>query len=190
MARHRYDTRGIVLARTHTGEANTLLALLTSDVGLVQARAQSVRKSGAKLAPALVTLAESRVVLVRGKEGWRLAGAVLEESWFKRLQSPETRAAAVRVSGLVLRLVAGEVQDTELLPIMRGFLEALATLPADMHDAVEILAVLQILAALGLDAGEVPEGAQAFASSARSVARERRAEYVARINQDIAASGL
>ena len=83
--RHKYETRGIVLSRSPVGEASSFVTLLTSELGLVRALAQSVRRPGAKLAPALATLAESSVVLVRGKEGWRLAGAVLEESWLEKL---------------------------------------------------------------------------------------------------------
>jgi len=187
--RHKYDTRGLVLARMHVGEANTIVIVLTPDLGLVHARAQSLRKPGAKLAAALATLVESDVVLVRGKEGWRITGAVLRENWFERLGNKETRVRASRVSGLFLRLVAGETPDTELFPIMRGFLEALAQLPTESHEAAEILAVLRTLAVLGLDTGEIPGGAD-FSSPLLATVFKDRALYVARINAGIAASGL
>lgn len=188
--RHKYETSGIVLSRAHVGEATTLVTLLTPDLGLVQARAQSVRKPGAKLAAALTTLTESDVVLVRGKEGWRVTGAVLEENWFIRLPNVATQEMVARVSGLLLRLVAGETQDVELFPIMKGFLEALTTLPPDLHEAVEILVVLRALAALGLDAGEIPGDASEFTPAQLATILESRMEYVARINNGIAASGL
>ncbi|HUY05299.1 MAG TPA: recombination protein O N-terminal domain-containing protein [Candidatus Paceibacterota bacterium] len=188
--RHKYETRGLVLARTHGGEANTFVALLTSDLGLVHARAQSLRKTGAKLAAALATLAESEIVLVRGKEGWRVTGAVLDESWFAQLERAAARGRVARVSGLLLRLVAGETQDAEIFPIMRGFLEALATVPDDLLEAVEILAVLRVLAALGLDTGDIPGTAADFAPTLLTTVVEDRKTYVARINTGIAASGL
>lgn len=183
--RHKYETLGLVLARTHVGEANTFVTLITADLGLVHARVQSLRKPGAKLASALVTLAESEVVLVRGKDGWRVTGAVLVENWFARLANREAHARVARVSGLFLRLVVGETQEAELFTIMRGFLEALAQLPEENHEAVEILAVLRTLAVLGLDTGEIPSGANAFAAIL-----DDRTAYVARINTGIAASGL
>ena len=189
--RVKYTTRGIVLARTHVGEANTLVAMLTEDVGLVFARAQSLRKPGAKLAAALATFAESELVLVRGKEGWRVAGAVLGENWFQRLPSPDTRAAAARVSGLLLRLVAGEAQDSVLFPIVRAFLISLTDVPPEQREAAEILAVLRLLAALGLDSGPIPgERAEDFSRHALSEAFEGHAVFVKRINAGIAASGL
>lgn len=188
--RHKYDTRALVLARAHTGEATTFLTLLTPDLGLVYARAQSVRKPGAKLAASLATLVESDVVLVRGKEGWRVAGAVLEENWFQKLPSASTRERAARVSGLLLRLIAGEERDSLLFTITKGMLSALAVFPEDAHEAIEILAVLRALSALGLDSGEIPGEAADFASPFLADVFKNRTKYIARINTGIAASGL
>lgn len=188
--RYRYETRGIVLSRMHSGEANAFLTLITPGLGLVRVRAQSIRRSGAKLAAALATFAESSCVLVRGKEDWRIAGAVLEENWFTRVRQASARSVAARVSSLLLRLVAGEAQDTELFPIVVGFLEALSRLPEDTYEAVEALAVLRILSALGLDAGEIPGEASEFTPGLLAEIGAARADYIARVNRGIAASGL
>ncbi|MDD2657109.1 MAG: recombination protein O N-terminal domain-containing protein [Candidatus Pacebacteria bacterium] len=188
--RHKYDTRGIVLSRSPIGESSSFVTLLTPELGLVRALAQSVRKSNAKLASSLVTFAESSVVLVRGRDGWRIAGAVLEENWFARVTRARAREAAVRVSGLLLRLVAGEAQEAELFPIMRGFLEALATLPQSEDESLEALAALRVLAALGLDAGEIPGEKSAFTPTVLDTIKHGRADYIARINRGIEASGL
>src|SRR3989344_3293576 len=99
--RHKYETRGIVLSRSPLGEANSFVTLLTPDLGLVRARAQGLRRSGAKLAAALATFAESEIVLLRGKEHWRIAGAVLEENWFSRIQGAGPRVKAARACGLL-----------------------------------------------------------------------------------------
>ena len=188
--RHKYETRGIVLARAHTGEATTLVTLLTADLGLVQARAQSLRKSGAKLSSSLATFAESSVVLVRGREGWRLSGAVLEENWFARLQDAGELPRATRVSTLVLRLVAGEAHDTHLFPIMQGFFRALSESPRELCEAAEVLAGLRSLAALGLDSGTLPGEASVFSPPLLTEVAESRAAFIARINRGITASGL
>ncbi len=179
--RHKYETRAIVLSRSPVGEASAFLILLTSDLGLVRALTQGARKSGAKLAHALTTLAESDVVLVRGKDGWRLAGAVLAENWFARLGTAPSRARAGRIASLLLRLITGEAHDQKLFPIIRNFFEALSTVSDEMHEAAEILAALRILAALGLDAGEVPNIAEIV---------KNRTAHIARINHGLEASGL
>lgn len=188
--RHKYETLGIVLGRTSLGEANTLVTLVAPGLGLVRARAQGLRKSGAKLAAALATFAESDLVLVRGKEGWRIAGAVLAENWFSRMRHPTSRARAARVSGLVVRLVAGEAHDLMLFPIVNGFFEALALLPEEHHEAAELLAVLRVLGVLGLDAGVVQGDECLFTLEMLVTVASHRTDYISRINEGIAASGL
>ncbi|MCX6786276.1 MAG: recombination protein O N-terminal domain-containing protein [Candidatus Kaiserbacteria bacterium] len=188
--RHKYETRGIVLSRTPAGEMNAIVTVLTQDIGLVRARAQGVRRPGAKLAHALTTFSESELILVRGKENWRVAGAVLKENWFLRIRNTAPRERAARVSGLLLRLVAGETNDSDLFLIMRGFFESLATLHEDTHEAVEILAVLRFLAVLGLDAEEISRKVSLFAPEMLADITKNRTKYITRINRGIEASGL
>lgn len=188
--RYKYETRGIVLSRAPSGEANAYVTLITAGLGLVQARAQGVRRPGAKLAAALVTCAESDLVLVRGKEGWRVTGAVLGENWFTKIAHIASHRRAARVSGLLLRLVTGETHDPALFPIVSGFFEALAVHPEETHEAAEVLVVLRILATLGLDAGEIPGEASVFAPELLAMVEAERTSYIARINRGIEASGL
>lgn len=188
--RHKYETRGIVLSRTLIGEASSFVTLLTAELGVVRVLVQSVRKTGAKLAPALVTFAESSFVLVRGRDGWRLAGAVLEVNWFKQLTHTESRQRAGRICGLLLRLVPGEAHDSLLFSIVSAFFKALSVLPLETHEAVEILAALRIVTVLGFEKDDLPEGASLFAESVLVATIQNRTSYIARINQGIAASGL
>lgn len=182
--RHKYVTRAIVLARAPLAESASLITLLTEEFGLVRARAEGLRKPGAKLAHALQTLDACEVTLVRGKEGWRLSGALLVRSWFKEL-SHDARARAGRVAGLLLRLVHGEAADALLYGIYAQFLESLPALTEEEQDAAECFAALRLLAALGLDAGAIPDD-RGYAP----LAPEERRALVTRINHGIAASGL
>ena len=188
--RHKSETRGIVLSRSPLGEANAFVTLLTPELGLVRARAQGVRRPGATLAAALTTFPQSSVVLVRGREGWRIAGSVLEENWFRGMQNAQQRRRASRVSGLLLRLVAGEAHDAALFPVIRGFLGALAELPEEEHEAAEVLAALLMLSALGLDTGKISSEAFAFTPVILARIEKERPRYIARINRGIEASGL
>jgi len=188
--RHKYDTEAIVLSRSPLGEANALVTLITPHLGVVRARAQGLRKPGAKLSAALVTFSHSNVVLVRGKEGWRITGAIQKINWFEQLSRPEARARASRVNGLLLRLIAGEAHDREMFSIIQAFFEAVGQLSETEQEAAEMLVVLRILAALGLDAGEIPGKLTSFDSEWLRAVEENHMTYVARINQGIAASGL
>jgi recombinational DNA repair protein (RecF pathway) len=188
--RHKYETRGIVLSRSSVGEASTFITILTEDLGLVRALTQGVRRSGAKLAPALTTFAESSVILVRGKEGWRLTGAVLEENWFIQMPSVLARTRAARVGGLLLRLVADEADDHKLFLILKGFFNALTVLPEENHEAAEVLAAIRSLAALGLDQGGIPGEMATFTEPLLDDVLKERTKYIARINHGITVSGL
>ena len=170
--RHKYETRGIVLSRTPLGEANALITLLTPDLGFVHARAQGLRRPGAKLAAALATFAESSLVLVRGRESWRVAGAVLEENWFIRLCRSEPRMRAARISRLLVRLVEDANRD----------------LTRFMH--TQPLEYFRVLAALGFDAGTVPGETSVFAPALLTEIMKNRTSYITRINRGITASEL
>lgn len=151
---------------------------------MLRARAEGLRKPGAKLAHALQTLDACEVTLVRGKEGWRLSGALLEERWFEKLDR-KGRERAGRVNGLLLRLVQGETNDTFLFSIFMRFLEALSGREEEGQDAVECFTALRILASLGLDAGTIPDD-----NEYAPLEPEERRTLVTRINRGITASGL
>lgn len=187
--RPRYDIHALVLARTPVAEASTLLHLLTSEFGLVRARAQGLRKPGAKLACATQTLAEFEAILVRGKDTWRLSGATLIRSRFREL-SADARARAGRIAHLILRLVHGEMRDPALYDAFTAYLRALPTLSEADADAAECVAVLSILRALGLDAGNIPGKQLPYGKKALKEVTDSRRSYILRINHGIAASGL
>lgn len=187
--RPRYNTSAIVLARTPLAEASTLLYALTSEFGLVKARAQGVRKPGAKLAPAVQTLTEHDAILVRGKDGWRLSGAVLTYNWFEQLSSANRKRAG-RVARLLLRLVQGETTDPEFFTHYRSFIQALTTLGEEEADSAEHIVALRLLQTLGLDAGDIPGDGSAYDTETLARLQSDKRTYVLRINRGISASGL
>lgn len=188
--RHKYESRGIVFSRQPLGEANALVTVLTPHLGLIRARAQGVRKSGAKLAVALTTFAESELVLVRGKEGWRIAGAVLVEQWARRLEDATARARAVRVCGLLSRLLASEVRDADLFMTVQGFFDSLIHTPPELHEAAELLVVERALTLLGFAPPSTLDQTDRYTQEVLRLVEADRAGYISRINQGISASGL
>ncbi|HWH06993.1 MAG TPA: DNA repair protein RecO [Candidatus Paceibacterota bacterium] len=188
--RHKYATEAIVLSRTPQSEANLLITLVTKELGLVRARAQGVRKPAAKLAAALQTFAGSDVVLVRGKEGWRVSGAILAYDYFAPLTF-SMRACAGRVAGLMLRLASNDSNEPELYELFEELLRVLPSLSSQEEEDAEVLAALSLLSLLGLDAGgEVPKEGGRYGALAREYAQKHRKDLIARINRGIQASGL
>lgn len=187
--RPKYPSRAIVLARYPLGEANISLVLLTPEFGLVRARAQGLRKPGAKLASALQTFTECEAVLVRGKDGWRLSGAVRIENWARKL-SGRAKERAGRIASLILRLVRGETGDPTIFFVCNDFLVSLCELSEEHQELAEVVAALAILNDLGLDDGEVPESALAFTPDALTALMPSKKELILRVNRGILASGL
>ena len=174
--RHKYVTRAIVLNRFPARESGLVLTLLTEDFGLVRARAEGLRKSGAKLASSLQTLCECDVTLVRGKDGWRLTGALLSENRFRSLDAL-ARECAARTAALFLRLMPPDAHEPGFFMLYTDFLRELSLVGQDAHDAPECAIALSLLAMLGLDPGP-------------SVETLDRNDSIVRINRGIAASGL
>ena len=174
--RHKYVTRAIVLNRFPARESGLTLTLLTEDFGLVRARAEGLRKSGAKLASSLQTLCECDVTLVRGKDGWRLTGALLSENRFRGLAVP-ARASAARVAALFLRLMPPDAHEPGFFILYADFLKRLPVLGQEEQDTLECTVALSLLGMLGLDEGT-------------SVEILDKNDTIVRVNRGIAASGL
>jgi len=187
--RHKYATRAIVLGRTPLGEESISASLLTEDFGLIRARSQGARKRGSKMSAGLQTLSSADVTLLRGKDGWRMAGSVLEVNWARKLGTDARRRAA-RVFDLAERLIRGEREDVEVFGSLSAFLEALPSRAPDDQEALEALAVMRLLQRLGFDAGDTFGESDDYSDAAVQGAREARAHLISRINRGIAASGL
>ncbi|MBP6868708.1 MAG: recombination protein O N-terminal domain-containing protein [Candidatus Pacebacteria bacterium] len=187
--RHKYQTLGVILSRKDHGEANVLVSILTPELGLVRARVQGVRKSGAKLATGITTLAISSCTLVRGKEGWRLVGALNERNDVRAL-SFEGREVLGRVAFLIDRLVKGESRDARLFTVFYTLLNTLCAYTGSEYEPYEYLAVLYILSLQGVEGGEGLGNTYAFTEDDLKYVREHSREVISRINTGIHASGL
>ncbi len=64
---NRYNTRGIVLARTNYGEADRILTFLTPDQGKLKAIAKGVRRQKSKLAGGIELFSVSDLGLIAGR---------------------------------------------------------------------------------------------------------------------------
>jgi len=191
--RHKYLTPALVLARTPLAEASSLVTVVTPEFGIIRGRAQGLRKPGAKMSAGLQTFCEADVSMVRGKEGWRMTGAILAKNWANVLPK-EACVRAGRVVELALRLTHGESMDTgaALFKIFTGYLAVLADAARtdDEHDAAELLAVLRVLRSLGLVADPIPGDDGQFDTETLALVHADRKSFITRINSGIEASGL
>lgn len=143
----KHITEGIVLGKRGIGEANTLLFVLTKDLGLLRAKATSSRREASKLRYGLEPLSWGRYTFVHGRQEWRLTGA---DEVSRELSSATVaqRRRLGQVSRLLMRLVLGAEHTPELYKTVKeGFL-TLAHVEENA-DSVECVLVLRLLAHLG-----------------------------------------
>ncbi len=144
-----FITDGIVLNKRGVGEANTLVTLLTLEMGLVCVFARSARFDRSKLRYGLEAMTQARFSMVRGKYEWKLTGLERHSRTFLT-ESSSRRSASGRVARLLLRLIHGEEPLPELYATVAEGLEYLARATTDQDaDSIECVLVLRILAQLG-----------------------------------------
>lgn len=72
-----YRTHAFILAHKERGEADYSITLYTQKFGLIHAFAQGLRKPAAKLQGHLELFSEADVIIVPGRTGYRITGALL-----------------------------------------------------------------------------------------------------------------
>lgn len=137
----KYHTEALVLGDRESGESDRTYELYTRDFGLVRARASAVRKESSKMRYALQKYAQCAVSLVRGKRGWRVAGAVAGASLCS--------SAFARISELALRLVHGQERNVYIYEALAQAHQEFAAREAHMHPIIEIVCVARLLYGLG-----------------------------------------
>ncbi|MBI4156049.1 MAG: recombination protein O N-terminal domain-containing protein [Candidatus Zambryskibacteria bacterium] len=163
MAYHIYTTEGIILKALPFGEANVLLYILTKDLGLIVASAQSSRLLKSKLRHGLQEYAHITASLVKGRNGWKLTDVSEKGSFFFDLPKPYTQCM-VQVFFVLLKTIIGEMPQPAIFETVRTGSEFLAKTFANANvrpteaelrirendiKNFEILLVLRILYELG-----------------------------------------
>lgn len=148
-----YHTEGIVLESHAVGEASKVFSLFTKELGVLHARAQSVREMRSKLRYSLQDFSLASFDLVRGKNGWRITNAIGEENLavFPSEKRKDALGMFKRVTTLLLRLSHGEEKDASLFECLAMSFRTLKneTMPARAIKDMEALLVMRILHRLG-----------------------------------------
>ncbi len=143
---HKYHTDVIVLGSREIAESDRTMILFSRDFGLVRARASAVRSEKSKMRYAMQHYTYANCSLVKGKRGWRVAGATAI-----RIAGQDTRgvAAFARIAELVTRLVHGEEKSDYLFAALLEAHQELMQASAEAYGMIEIVCVARVLFALG-----------------------------------------
>jgi len=189
-----FVTDGIVLQKRGVGESNSLIVLLTDELGLVRALARSARAEKSKLRYGLEPLSRGTFSLIRGKYEWKLVGAESVSSAYISSALGRRRTAA-RATRLLLRLINGEEpMPTLYQTVLRGLAALAEAQTLAEEEALECVLVLRILSHLGY-LPKTPELSPFVASDDFGVelatrALEARSTLVRTINESLGATGL
>ncbi len=164
---HLYQTKAYVLGSAATGEANMMCRLFTRDLGFVAAFAQGVRLSKSKMAAHITPGTFVQVSLVRGKELWRLVGAI-ELPTVHRAHADMSledrvkyRAFWARISKFLNRFLQGEEQHMAVFNDLEAVEEMSLRDFAALERPLECLFVLRSMFRLGYIApGQLAEFTQ------------------------------
>jgi DNA repair protein RecO len=188
-----FVTEGVVLGKRGVGEANTLVSILTYELGLVRAKATSVRVEASKLRYGLETLTSGRYSMVRGKAEWKLTG-VENISHELTAGAHERRTRSGKIAKLLLRLIHGEERVPALYTTVVEGLGAIARSATTTDaEAIETVLVLRVLAHLGYlphtqALSQFIEGEYSLELSAEAL--KSRSLLVRAINESLIATGL
>lgn len=120
-----YFTEGIILSRSPFGEADEVFSIYTRGLGKINARAQGVKKSDAKLKGHLEPLCLSILGLVSARQGVRLVYASLQEFWPQMREDYEGLRAAYHMSMLINAHCLGPEEDIKVWDLLAGSLRCL-----------------------------------------------------------------
>lgn len=171
-----YNVEGIVLSSILVSESSSILFVLTEDLGLIRIWAQGVRKVSSKLAPHIQDLSKARIVVVKGREYWRLTDAEKSFSFESLLREKNVRSLVVRLVQIVKRL-AHESAPSEVFILTNSLLHRLENIELSDKDVavLEIMYMFRLLHVLGYGDGKHNEVLMRIEEW-----REKEMQYVSR----------
>ncbi|MFA6430676.1 MAG: recombination protein O N-terminal domain-containing protein [Candidatus Paceibacterota bacterium] len=140
---HIYTTEAILIKSVPIGEANRLYFLLTKDLGLIKATAQSVRSPKSKLNGHLQVFCLVKISVVKGKDIWRITSveSILQNGLIRHAGK---LSVLHNISKLFLRLVHGEEKNEELFECIKS--AYIICRDADLsHEELRLAEVLTVL---------------------------------------------
>ncbi len=139
MAYHLYQTEGFVMGERSSGEANKIFYILTPDLGLIAVMAQGIRHLKSKLKFHLDKLAHLKLVVVRGRELWRLTNAEKMDDLRGIYQDPAKLKHLAKVFSILNHLIRGEEKSEELFQDLKKSLEFLCELKPGEENGQQLL---------------------------------------------------
>lgn len=151
MSYQTYITEALVCGTWDRNTADKSVLLFAREAGMVYVQAKSIRKEISKQRYALQDASHTRVTLIRGKTGWKVAGAEALKSLYAHATTRESRAFLRDTILLLRRVMHGEVPHQDIFDDVIIALERSGEFELKQ---LEALLFMRILFALGYVAPE------------------------------------
>lgn len=153
-----YQTEGIILKKSNSGEADRMLTIFTEKFGKISAVAQGVRYLKSKLRYNLEPMSRSRIGLVASKNiEWRIVDAEEIDNYRRIISIPENLAVFSRIFKLFNRMIQGEEKNIFLWNKIKNIAGNLSKKKMSKKelDEFETRSIFDVLKNLGyIDIGE------------------------------------
>jgi len=137
---HIYTTPAFVVHSTPHGEAGKFLLLFTKEFGMIGVVAQGIRLGQSKLRFHVQDASYFNASVVRGKEVWRLTGAL-------EIEHTKGKILHLKILKLLKRLLQGEERNDNLFAIVQELYNS--KINENDFEIIECITVLRVLNSLG-----------------------------------------
>jgi len=111
MAHQHYRTKGFVLSKKNSGEADQIFSLYTQDLGKIEVVGKSIRKITSKLKFGIDVFYFIEIEFIQGKRQKILTDAILLDKFSKARKNPEALRYVAQIAEAVGCLVLTEKED-------------------------------------------------------------------------------
>ncbi len=146
MSYQTYITEALICGKHDSNTADRSFLLFTREAGMIFAQAKSVREERSKQRYALQECSYIRTTIIRGKSGWKIAGAEPIQNFYSNTETREARAFIRNVILLLKRVVHGETMYGD---VFDDVVRACAVAEKYNQKHLETVLFLRILHSLG-----------------------------------------
>ena len=128
MAHSHYRTKGFVLSKKNSGEADQIFSLYTQDLGKIEVVGKSIRKITSKLKFGIDVFYFVEIEFIQGKRQKILTDAILLEKFLKIIQNQKALACFGQIAETVGCLSAMEKGDEETWNLLLEVVKIISSL--------------------------------------------------------------
>ncbi len=128
MAHQHYRTKGIVLAKRDSGEADQIFVLYTQDFGKIEVVGRAVRKITSKLRAGIDVFYFIEIEFIQGKNRKTLTDAIIIDKFLNLRKNSEALICANQIFEVVGRLTIIEKKDNEVFRLLMKIIKIIDNL--------------------------------------------------------------